>query len=80
MPSEGEVTTTVQTLSETTEWVTPFPEGDPLNDPWFRDNKYVFPTNETVLVSFLLALNFYSVSCVSTVSFIYKSYHRITSK
>ena len=43
-------TTGQQQLSETTEWVTPFPEGDPLNDPWFRDVNYVFTSNKTELV------------------------------
>ena len=32
------------------EWVT-FPPGDVLNDPWFRKIKFVFPENETILVS-----------------------------
>ena len=34
----------------TTGRVTPFPEGDVLNDPWFREASYVFPENETNLV------------------------------
>ena len=32
------------------EWVT-FPPGDVLNDPWFKEAQYVFPKNETILVS-----------------------------
>ena len=47
------INTTATTEMEltTTSWVTPFPEGDVLNDPFFREAGYVFPKNETLLVS-----------------------------
>ena len=42
------------------EWVT-FPPGDILNDPWFKKSQYVFPKNETILVSMfkLLCISVY---------------------